>query len=258
VKALLVQLDSVWENKPANFERVRALLAKEQIPSDSLMVLPEMFATGFSLNLAATIDHDPSSTEAFLQELAVRHRSTVVGGVVREGAPGKGRNEAVVFGPTGDLLARYRKLYPFTLGGETAKHEKGDTVVVFEWGGLVAAPLICYDLRFPEVFRRATRRGAELLIVIALWPSRRVEHWITLLKARAIENQAWVIGVNRCGSEPELIYPGRSMVVNPHGEIVADAGDVEGIVSAGVDPEALHQWRNDFPVLKDIRADLPE
>ncbi len=256
--AFLVQLDSVWEDKPANFRRVEQLLAQADIPANSLLVLPEMFATGFSLNLPATIDASPSATEDFLKALAVKHRATVVGGLVREGQHGKGRNEAVVHGPAGELLARYCKQHPFTLGGETAKHEKGENQVFFEWSGLVAAPFICYDLRFPEGFRRAVRRGAELLIVIALWPSRRVEHWVTLLKARAIENQAWVIGVNRCGAEPELTYPGRSLVVNPHGEILADAGDAEGVVRANIDAQVLRQWRSDFPALKDIRTDLPQ
>jgi len=258
VKAFLVQLDPGWETKPENFARVDKLLAGTPIPPQSLIVLPEMFATGFSLNLAATVDPGASPTEAFLRALAVRHRSTVVGGVVREGQHGKGRNEAVVFGPAGELMARYCKLHPFTLGGETRQHEKGENIVFFEWGGLVAAPFICYDLRFPEAFRRAAQRGAELLIVIALWPTRRVEHWVTLLKARAIENQAWVIGVNRCGAEPELTYPGRSMVVNPHGEIVADAGATEGVVAAEIDAQVLRQWRSDFPALKDIRTDLPQ
>jgi omega-amidase len=256
VKAFLVQLDPAWENKLQNFERVERLLAGTAIPPQSLVVLPEMFATGFSLNLEATVDRGTSATEVFLRELAIRHRSTVVGGVVREGRQARGRNEAVIFGPTGELAARYCKLHPFTHGGETAKHEPGENVVFFEWGGLVAAPFICYDLRFPEAFRRATQRGAELLIVIALWPTRRVEHWVTLLRARAIENQAWVIGVNRCGTEPELSYSGRSMVVNPHGEIVADAGTTEGIVAAELDAQVLRQWRRDFPALKDIRPDL--
>ncbi len=257
MKAFLVQLDPVWEDKGANLARVQNLLAAEQIPPNSLIVLPEMFATGFSLNLPATIDQSPSGTEAFLQKLATTYHSTVVGGVVREGKQFKGRNEAVVFGPSGELVARYCKLHPFTHGGEADQHEKGENIVFFEWGGLVAAPFVCYDLRFPEAFRRATTRGAELLIVIALWPARRVEHWVTLLKARAIENQAWVIGVNRCGVEPDLIYPGRSLVVNPHGEIVADAGSIEGVTSAEIDAAVLRQWRKDFPALKDIRQDLP-
>jgi omega-amidase len=256
VNAFLVQLDSVWEDKAANFERTRKVLEAVAIPPDSLIVLPEMFATGFSLDTTKTIDREPSATEAFLKNIAARHRSTVVGGVVREGGHDRGRNEAVVFGPGGELAARYCKLHPFTLGGETARHEKGENLVFFEWGGLVASPFVCYDLRFPELFRRAVRRGAELLVIIALWPSRRVDHWITLLKARAIENQAWVIGVNRSGTEPELVYPGRSMVVNPHGEIIADAGAEEGVISAAIDPQVLRQWRHDFPVLKDIRSDL--
>jgi predicted amidohydrolase len=217
-----------------------------------------MFATGFSLDISRTIDPHPSPTEAFLQGLATERHVTVMGGVVRDGKNGKARNEAVVFGPAGERAARYCKLHPFTLSGEGDRHEKGENIVFFEWAGMVAAPFICYDLRFPEAFRHAARRGAELMVVIALWPARRVEHWVTLLKARAIENQAWVIGVNRCGEEPELTYPGRSLVVNPHGEIVADAGDRPGVIAAEIDPQILRKWRSDFPALKDIRNDLHE
>lgn len=257
MQAFLVQLDSLWEDKPANFGRVEALLSVQPIPPGSLIVLPEMFATGFSLDTSKTIDPEPSPTESFLKDIARQKRSTVVGGVVRSGKQDKGRNEAVVFGPAGELAARYCKMHPFSLGGEADKHEKGEGVVFFEWNGLIAAPFVCYDLRFPEIFRRAARQGAELLIVIALWPTRRVEHWVTLLKARAIENQAWVVGVNRCGNEPELAYPGRSLVVNPHGEIVANAGAHEGIVSAEIDAQVVRQWRQDFPALKDVHTDWP-
>ena len=256
MKAFLVQIDSVWENKTASFERAQALLASTKIPPGSLIVLPEMFATGFSLQLAATIDPAPSVTEKFLTAIATTHRSTVVGGLVREGKYGKGRNEAVAISPDGATLARYCKMHPFTFGGESDRHEKGEGPVYFEWGGLMAAPFICYDLRFPEVFRRAAKQGAELMIVIALWPTRRVQHWVTLLQARAIENQAWVIGVNRCGAEPELAYPGRSLVVNPHGETITDAGGGEGLVSAEIDPQVVRNWRKDFPALNDMRKDL--
>jgi predicted amidohydrolase len=257
VQAFLVQLDSVWEDKPASFRRVEALLADRTIPPGSLVVLPEMFATGFSMNLAATVETAPAMTEGFLRGLATRLHATVVGGLVREGKQGKGRNEAVVYDSAGELAARFCKLHPFSPAGELDRHERGENLVFFEWAGLVTAPFICYDLRFPEIFRRAARRGAELLVVIALWPSRRVEHWVTLLKARAIENQAWVIGVNRCGREGELPYPGRSVVVNPLGEIVADAGADETVVAAEIDPQAVRQWRLDFPALKDARTDLP-
>ena len=122
---------------------------------------------------------------------------------------------------------------------------------LFPWGGFTVAPFVCYDLRFPELFRAAARKGADLLVVIAAWPVKRIEHWLTLLRARAIENQAWVVGVNRCGREPHFIYNGRSVVVDPHGAIVADAGEIEKVLAASVDAEAVRAWRAEFPALRD-------
>jgi len=257
MKVFLVQLDIVWEDRSANFAKVKALLEKQAIPAGSLIVLPEMFSTGFSMDLNVTVEPASSDTESFLSELARAHQSTVVAGVVRQGNAGKGRNEAIAIEPSGQALARYCKLFPFSFGGEDQHYEKGGNVVFFETGGFVVSPLICYDLRFPEAFRMAVKRGAELLIVIAQWPSRRTQHWITLLQARAIENQAYVIGVNRCGSDPALTYDGRSIVVDPHGNIIADAGTSEGVASADLDPQMVKQWRADFPALHDIRTDLP-
>ena len=123
--------------------------------------------------------------------------------------------------------------------------------MTFEWRGFVVAPFVCYDLRFPEIFRAAAHRGASLFVVIALWPVKRQQHWLTLLQARAIENQAYVVGVNRVGAEPEFLYPGRSVVVDPHGVIIADAGEREHILAAALDVNVVAAWRRDFPALRD-------
>jgi len=167
---------------------------------------------------------------------------------------GRATNQALAFGPDGTLLARYSKLQPFSLGGEATAHMAGEEIVDFAWAGLRVAPFICYDLRFPEHFRSAAAHGAEMFVVIANWPARRIHHWTTLLQARAIENQAAVVGVNRCGADPSLAYNGRSVVVSPHGHVVADAGEMERVVTAAIDPEEIRQWRRDFPTLTDIRA----
>lgn len=257
MKAFLVQPDTVWEDRAANFTKVTSLLGNQNIPPGSLIVLPEMFSTGFSMNLDVTIETASTEAESFLSQLAQTHQSTVMAGLVREGRAGKGRNETLVMGASGEALVRYCKLQPFSFGGEDQCYEKGENVVFCEQGGFVVSPFICYDLRFPEVFRLAARRGAELMVVIAQWPSKRTQHWVTLLQARAVENQAYVIGVNRCGSDPNLHYDGRSMVVNPHGEIIVDAGTTECVVEAELDPLVVKQWRADFPALKDIRTDLP-
>jgi len=246
-----VQFDVVWEDKTANFRRVRSLLTANPPSPGSLVVLPEMFATGFSMNLNITRQSPAREDESFLAELAREYKVTMMGGVVSGGMEGKGSNEAVIVSPGGELLARYAKIHPFSLGGEAQCHEPGSEIAIFEWGGFVVAPFVCYDLRFPEVFRAAAHRGANLFVVIALWPAKRQQHWLTLLQARAIENQAYVVGVNRVGSEPQYSYAGRSAVVDPNGVIIADAGEREQILEAALDAEVVASWRKDFPALKD-------
>jgi predicted amidohydrolase len=245
-----VQLDSVWEDKEANFCKVRRLLEERDLKG-ALVVLPEMFATGFSSHLAMTLEPPGGPTEAFLREMAQAHECFVLGGVVTPGQEGRGRNEAVAIGPQGELLARYAKMRPFSFGGESEVHERGDGPQLFEWADLNIAPLICYDLRFPEIGREAVRAGAEVLLYIAAWPIKRQQHWITLLQARAIENQAYVVGVNRCGTDPHFTYSGRSLVVDPHGIIIADAGEQEGVLRAEIDPAIVRDWRAQFPALAD-------
>lgn len=253
MKIVGCQLDVQWEDKSANFSRLRALLAEDRPPKGSLIILPEMFATGFSMNVAGIAEGSPSKTEQFLSDLAKEHQAAVLGGLVYQGNEGKGRNEAVFIQPDGGIAARYSKLQPFSYAGETDHYEAGESVVTFEYQGFTVAPFICYDLRFPEHFRTAARRGANLFAVIANWPEVRIAHWITLLQARAIENQAFVIGVNRCGSDPNVNYSGCSLIVNPRGEIIASAGADEEIVQAEVDLNTVNSWRTEFPALKDMR-----
>jgi omega-amidase len=246
-----VQLDIVWEDKAANYQRIRSLLASNRPAPGSLIVLPEMFSTGFSMNLNLTRQGPSREDESFLAEVAREYKVGVIGGVVSEGSTGKGSNEAVAISPSGEILARYAKIHPFSLGGEMQCHQPGSDIVTFEWAGLRVAPFVCYDLRFPEIFRAAALRGANLFVVMALWPAKRQQHWLTLLQARAIENQAYVIGVNRVGAEPQYSYAGRSVVVDPHGVIIADAGEREQIMEAALDAEVVTSWRNDFPALRD-------
>ncbi len=248
-----VQLDSVWEDPRANFEKVERMLAAKPTTEGLLIVLPEMFATGFSMDVSKTMHGDSRGTEDFLRTLALHHRCTVTGGVVNPGTGGRGRNESVTFAADGSVLARYVKQQPFSGAGEDKVHEAGNEAVVFRLGEFTAAPLICYDLRFPERFRAAARLGADLFIVIAAWPEIRIGHWITLLRARAIENLAFVVGVNRTGTEPNGTCGGRSIVVDPHGEIIADAGTAETMLHAEIAYAVAAVWREKFPALRDAR-----
>ncbi len=249
----IVQHDIAWENKAATLAGLESLLASDAVPEGSLVVLPEMFATGFSMNVATVAENTTGPAHSVLASLARRYSCTTAGGVSAAGANGRGRNEAVVFRPDGHELARYRKQYLFSYAGEDRSYEPGTELVTFEWQGLRVCPLICYDLRFPELFREAVRAGAELFVVIANWPVAREKHWTTLLAARAIENQAFVAGVNRVGHDPRSRYAGASMVLGPRGEILADAGAAQGVATVGLDVEAMRRYRESFPALRDMQ-----
>ncbi|HUS36268.1 MAG TPA: carbon-nitrogen family hydrolase [Verrucomicrobiae bacterium] len=253
MKVICAQLDIAWEERQANFAKVRAMVDKFRPDAGALLVLPEMFSSGFSMNVAKVKEGTPSATEQFLGAIARLYSIYVIAGVVTQGADGKGKNEAIVIDIQGRTILRYSKLHPFTLGGESQHYSAGDCIELFNWLGFMTAPFICYDLRFPEIFRAATRKGAHLFTVIANWPNKREGHWVTLLQARAIETQAYVVGVNRCGSDPGHLYPGRTLIVDPHGTVIADGGREEGLVTADIDIAKVVLWRKDFPVLQDTR-----
>lgn len=248
----LLQLNSVWESPGANFRKVEKILAENPPKPGALLILPEMFATGFSLDLSKTCEGTAVGTDDFLKGLAEKHKIAVLAGTVRMGGDGLGRNEAVAFGPDGAQLTRYLKQRPFSGAGEEMAHERGYEGSVFTWGGMRMAPFICYDLRFPELFRGGAKGGAEAFVVIAAWPKQRIEHWAALLKARAIENQAYVIGVNRTGDEPSMSYCGRSLVVDPRGEVVIELGEDEQAAHATIDAKLPGEWREEFPAYRDF------
>jgi predicted amidohydrolase len=147
-------------------------------------------------------------------------------------------------------------MHPFSFAGETKHFESGEGITLFEWQGFKVAPLVCYDLRFPELFRHAVSRGAELFVVIANWPQVREEHWLALLRARAIENQAFVFGVNRSGADPHAGYGGRSLALNPRGETIAEGSRQAEALVCNISKEELLAYRQAFPALADMRRDL--
>jgi predicted amidohydrolase len=230
------------------------MLERAEPSPGALVVLPEMFASGFSGDVIAATDGVMES-EAFLSRLAKKYRIALMGGLATL-PDGHGANVSVTFGPDGAELARYRKLQPFSLSGENEVYPAGNRIVTFPWGGFTVAPFICYDLRFPEIFRLATDRGADLIAVMANWPDRRHHHWSTLLRARAIENMAGLIGVNRAGTDPQFTYAGGSAILGPQAEVLAEAGEAPGFIKAELTPETVAVWRTAFPALRDRRKDI--
>lgn len=256
MQLIAMQTDIRWEDKTANHTRARELLATATPQAGALVVLPEMCMTGFSMKVAKIDEGDARPSEHFLAGLAREFGIYVCGGVVTRAADGRGLNQSVTWAPDGSEVARYSKCHPFSHAREDQHYAKGDGPLLYDWAGLAVAPTICYDLRFPELYRIAAGRGAQLYTVIANWPQRREAHWRALLVARAIENQAWVIGVNRCGDDPWLHYGGASLIVDPRGEILADAGAHEGLLSVDVHLDMLLDYRASFPALADMRSEF--
>lgn len=259
MRAHLVQVNMAWERPEENFARVQRLLDGTDIRGADLVLLPEMFATGFSLNTDVTADD--GRTLAFLGDLARRLGCWVQGGrtVVERERP-KAHNRMSVMSPEGELTAEYTKVHPFSFGREPERFEGGREVVTWEWAGADEAcrvcPAICYDLRFPELFRIGAGMGAEVFTIGACWPAARQGHWRALTIARAIENQAVVLAANRSGDDPHLRYAGGTIAIDARGEVLGELGDDEGVLSVDVDAAAARAWREQFPALRDARLDL--
>mgnify|MGYP001824856690 CR=1 FL=1 len=252
MKTATIQMNLTWEDRPANHARARTLSEQAASSGATLIVLPEMFATGFSMNPSATAEPLDGPTPTFLRTLASDLNVTIIGGYVDLAADGRGANTALAVGPEGNILAKYVKTHLIAYLGEDKAHVQGDHPASFTTGGTKIACFICYDLRFPELFRLVAD-DHHLICVIASWPSTRQRHWDVLLQARAIENQLYVMGVNRVGSGGGLDFLGGSTIIDPMGNPLAHGGDQEGIVMADIDPAEVQRVRSDLPFLRDRR-----
>jgi predicted amidohydrolase len=253
VRIAAVQHDIVWENRDATFERLAPQVARAVGAGAELVLLTETFSTGFSMTPGIGEPEGGPSAQ-FLLTQAAEH-GVWVAGTCPEIAPGEDLpyNSFVLAGPDG-TVHRYRKLHPFTHAGEHERFRAGDKPVTVEVGGLRITPFICYDLRFADVFWRAAP-DTDVYLVPANWPSPRRHHWQTLLQARAIENQAYVVGCNRVGVAGDgTPHVGDSRIVSPMGELLATAAEVETIVLADVDAADVAATRDRLRFLADRRG----
>jgi omega-amidase len=254
VKVALIQLNTAWENRQRNYEKARFFAKKAAGECCDCIVFPEMFNTGFSMNLAAISDEGIGETTSVLSEIAKKNNINLIAGFPIK-APGedKGRNMAVAYDRKGMLRATYTKMHCFCLTDEGKYYMAGDNVTTFDIDGLPSSIFICYDLRFPEVFRKVAKQ-VQAIFVIANWPSERVEHWNALLKARAIENQCFIIGVNRTGIDGNGIhYSGSSCVIDPTGSFIFSGNESDEYIICDFDPSQVGKVRSQFPFLKDMR-----
>ena len=244
MKIGMIQLNSVWHDKEANYKHAENLINKAASESCEIVILPEMFNTGFSMAIEKIGEELFGQTSQF---------TAVIAGYPVVGSEGKGLNAAIVVDETGVIIATYYKMFLFSYAKEHLYYDSGQSPIVFNIRGAKASVFICYDLRFPEIFSKVARK-VECIFVIANWPAERIDHWNSLLKARAIENQCIVIGVNRIGYDGnDLSYPGNSRAFSPSGQNICAGNAKDELIIADIDLSEVTKMRSDFPFLDDNR-----
>ena len=251
MKVAAIQHDITWENAAATREQVRPLIAQAAQAGARLIVLTEMFATGFTMYPERIAEDEGGPNEQFLQEQARLHDAYIIASIAQRGPDGKFRNNAVVAGPDG-ATRRYAKIHPFSYSGEHEHYTAGTDFLTVDVDDLRVSVFVCYDLRFADEFW-ALAQHTDLYVVPANWPEPRREHWRALLRARAIENQSYVLGVNRVGTVKELNHVGDSAIIDPLGRTLVEASRGEAVLVAEVSPAIVAQTRSAFPFLPDRR-----
>lgn len=254
VKAAAVQFNIALGEIGPNLAHVRQSLEKLALEGVQLAVLPEMWATGFAYKELNTLAAQTEGLVSELTELSANYRMVIVGSLP-EPHGGKVYNTAYVL-DNGRLLGKYRKIHLFSLMQEDRSFDSGDSWLLVESSVGKIGVFICYDLRFPELARRLAIEGAEILVVPGEWPKPRQEHWRTLMRARAIENQLFVVAANCCGMTGKLDFFGMSMIIDPKGELLAEAGYEQQNIVATLDFDAMTAWRQQIPCFNDRKPEI--
>ena len=246
MKITLLQTDIVWNNPQLNCANASALIAQNS--GADIYILPEMFSTGFATDPEGIAETNNYSLN-WLKNTAQQYNAAICGSVAIKDDSGLFRNRLYFVYPNGDVNF-YDKHHLFGIGGEAAHFTKGEERVVVRYKDIRILLQICYDIRFP-IFSR-NRNDYDVAIYVANWPTTRLAAWNTLLHARAIENQCYVVGVNRCGNDPTCEYSGGSMLIDAYGRTIIEAPqNTECAVSATLDMNRLNAFRQKFPVLND-------
>ncbi|MCI9080165.1 MAG: carbon-nitrogen family hydrolase [Lachnospiraceae bacterium] len=257
MRVALGQMDMVREDKKASLVKAEKMAEEAAAAKADIIIFPEMSLTGFSMALDK-IGEDEKSPESVnaMAELAIQNNIAIGFGWAALPVPGsiKGTNRFTVIGSDGNIITEYKKINPFTYGGESEVYESGNNIVTAQFAGHTISLFICYDLRFPELFQIASEK-ADVLFVIADWPAIRSTHWTTLIRARAIETQSYVVGVNCYGVHNSESSSGGSLVVDSIGNILGQISGREGVLICDIDNRAW-SLRDKFNTRKDRKTEF--
>ena len=247
MKVALVQMDIAWEDAQANIEKLDSLL-KPVVDEVDLVVLPEFFASGFSMRINQIHQTLDGEVVTWMKQKAHEHNCAILGSLPLLDE-GKHYNAALFVKPDG-TIAQYNKRHLFCRGGENDFFEPGDSKIIIEYMGVRIAPFVCYDIRFPVWCRNV--QDYDLLIYVANWPTSRLAVWNVLMQARAIENQCYTIGVNRIGEGGGIKYTGGTMLIDCRGRVRTNLDNAQEIVTVEkLDFSQQSKFRREFPVLED-------
>lgn len=250
LKAGLVQLDLKFTDVELNLAAAVDGIGRLAGQGAEIIILPELWSCGFdNTNLIDHAEKTPAIIE-ILKEKAVYH-NLILAGSLPELSDGKIYNTLYLIDKNGEVIASYRKIHLFTLSGEDNYFTAGKKAVMVKTSIGPVGLMICYDLRFPELCRSLALQGALLVFISAQWPLARIEHWNILLKARALENQIFIIAANMCGRDSNLVYGGCSQIISPQGKILAMAEDKANILKADINLNEIKEFRKQIPCLKE-------
>ncbi|BDR58006.1 carbon-nitrogen family hydrolase [Xylocopilactobacillus apicola] len=257
MRVALAQMDIKLADPDFNFRFVEKVIEKSAQEGSDVVVLPEMWNTGYALDhLNELADPLGQRTKTELGKLAKAYHLNIVGGSVALARDNNFYNEMMIFNRAGELIGSYDKVHRFGLMAEDRYIMAGSKENIFSVDGVLSTGVICYDIRFPEWLRKMAAKGAQIIFVSAEWPTARIKQWRLLLQARAIENQAFVVAVNRVGSDMDNEFGGDSLIVDPLGEIIAEAGEEEQLMICEFDESTVKQVRGQMPVFADRRTEL--
>ncbi len=261
----ICQINIEWEEKKVNQKNINYFVQEASKQRIDLVLFPEMCLTGFSMNILITLDRF-SETIDYFKTLTKKHSINIGFGWTKNSSSSehgseaniapkiKAENHYTVITPSGEIISDYTKIHPFSYANEDQFFQGGEQISHFHVNDFTASTFICYDLRFPEIFQAASIES-HLIIVAANWPEARREHWRCLMRARAIENQVYMVGVNCVGEIGSTKYAGDSCIIDPQGNVLAELSYQEGLLVYDINNDVA-QYRKEFPVKQDRKLEI--